>query len=157
MSITDGASDRTIPSRLTTYEHGAGFLLARLGATVERQWREVLRSVGLTQSEFAIVTACPVDEPIRQSELAKRAGLDARNAVPVVAALVRRGLLSSEPDPRDGRARLIRATPLARELSAQLEALLTFPRERFFEPLSTQEYDTLCELLERLYWHTING
>jgi len=146
MSITG-----KVPSRFRSYRRGAGFLLARLGAAAERDWHAFLREAGLTHSEFAVLTVCLPEEPMRQSELARRAGMDARNAVPVVAELTGRGLLSSEPDPQDGRAKRIRATPRARALLDGLEAALGSPREQFFAPLTSSEYLTLCELLERLY------
>lgn len=148
MSITNRGK---LPSRLLSYQRGAGFLLARVGAAVARNWHAILSEAGLSQSEFALLTACLAGEPIRQAELARRAAMDSRNAVPVVAKLTQRGLLASEPDPEDGRAKRIRATPQARALLDDLETALTAPREQFFAPLSANEYQSLCDLLERLY------
>ncbi len=50
-------------------------------------------------------------EGIRATEIAERLGVTKQAVAPLVADLVRFGAVELVPDPRDGRARLIRWTP----------------------------------------------
>ncbi|MFN8450254.1 MAG: MarR family transcriptional regulator [Anaerolineae bacterium] len=51
------------------------------------------------------------DQPITTSELAKRRKVSLQSASVLVQALVERGWLSREPDPKDRRQSLLRVTP----------------------------------------------
>jgi MarR family transcriptional regulator, transcriptional regulator for hemolysin len=137
--------------RFAEYRHGAGFLLARLGAMAERDWNVHLKSVGLVQSEFTVLVVLSSGESLRQSDVAERAGVDPRNLVPVVARLSARGLVESRESPSDGRVKLLRISNAGVRQLSLLDAEVTPAGKEFFGALSSEEYTALCDLLDRVY------
>ena len=93
----------------------------------------------------------PARKGLRQSDVAAGAGIDPRNAVAVIGALHKRGLVASQPDPEDRLAKTLRISRLGPQLLNRLHAKLAPEREEFFAGLSPSEYSTLCSLLERVY------
>jgi DNA-binding MarR family transcriptional regulator len=90
------------------------------------------------------------DEGTRVSVLAERAQITKQSMAELVAHLERLGYVERVPDPRDRRAKLVRATPrgkqlyaIAREVVAELEAEWT-------RRIGEAEMRQLRELLERL-------
>jgi DNA-binding MarR family transcriptional regulator len=134
------------------YRHGAGFLLATVGAMGERRWVTHLRSMGLHRSEYGVLAVLnETGDALRQRDVAKRVGMDPRNAVPIVASLISRGLLTGTRDPSDSRAKLIRITSSGRDRMRTLADLLATDRQEFFAVLEPSEYQTLVTLLRRVY------
>jgi DNA-binding MarR family transcriptional regulator len=180
MSITDGPGFRGDTGNLDVspaYEHGAGFLLARLGSMAESDWTRFISAVGLTQAEFAVLSVLDrsvLDESaraelhgrgpeharhdaLRQGDVAARAAIDARNAVAVVARLIERGLVTAESDPADRRVKLLRIADSGVRLVSTISQQLRRERSDFFSALSIQEYARLCELLGRVYRARVSG
>lgn len=151
MSITPAAGAAPPLDTAPAYQRGAGFLLARLGAIAENNWKAFIADVGLTQAEFAILSVLADGTSVRQRDAAVRAIIDPRNAVPVVASLTRRELVVAESDARDGRAKLLRISTNGARLLGQVTARLLGERSGFFSALSPAEYDLLCGLLDRVY------
>ncbi|HEY3524379.1 MAG TPA: MarR family transcriptional regulator [Candidatus Limnocylindrales bacterium] len=67
-----------------------------------------------------LVVATEAGDGLRISELAARVGASLPSASRLVERLVRRGLVSVEPDPMDRRARLVRPTAAGLELRTRL-------------------------------------
>ncbi|HEU4671578.1 MAG TPA: MarR family transcriptional regulator [Candidatus Limnocylindrales bacterium] len=90
--------------------------------------------VGVTSAVFAgdppidltllqwrtLVVTTEADNGLRISELAAHVGASLPSASRLVERLVRRGLVSVEPDPADRRARIVRPTPAGLELRSRL-------------------------------------
>jgi DNA-binding MarR family transcriptional regulator len=90
--------------------------------------------VGVTSAVFAgdppvdltllqwrtLVVATEAKDGLRISELAARVGASLPSASRLVDRLVRRDLVSVEPDPSDRRARVVRPTPRGLELRGRL-------------------------------------
>ena len=68
-------------SSLADFRKSAGFLISRLGV-VEKEWGSVLREVGLTQAEFAILATLADGASVRQRDLAGYVGSDPRTSFP---------------------------------------------------------------------------
>ena len=92
----------------------------------------------------------PARKGLRQSDVAAGAGIDPRNAVAVIGALHKRGLVASQPDPEDGLAKTLRISRLGPQLLNRLHARLA-PEREALRALSPSEHSTLCSLLERVY------
>jgi DNA-binding MarR family transcriptional regulator len=137
--------------RAPGYEHGGGFLLSRLGALADRQWGRFISDAGLTQVEFSILAVLADGKSLRQSQLARHAAVDARNVVASVARLAERGLVRTESDSHDRRAKQIRVTKAGTAAFASLQTSVAPLRGTFFEPLTHGEYTQLCHLLGRVY------
>ena len=137
------------------FEHGAGFLLARLGAIAEREWGAVVRAAGLRRADYAVLVVLEEaerrGEVLTQRQIAERVGVDPRNMVATAARLREEGRIDASTDPGDGRARRIRLTESGRRACGALRRDLERGRTEFFDPLDADEYDTLCELLGRVY------
>jgi DNA-binding MarR family transcriptional regulator len=91
-----------------------GFLLWRVTLRWKRQIAEALAPLELTHVQFVLLASLwwlnGEGEQPTQSALAAFAGADVKMASEVLRALEARGLLERETDPRDTRARRLRAT-----------------------------------------------
>jgi DNA-binding MarR family transcriptional regulator len=139
------------PGDHLAYEHGAGFLLSRLGAMADREWNAFISGAGLGQADFAILTVLDEVGAQLQRDAALRAAMDPRNAVPVVAALVERGLVLVERDEADRRTKRLRISEEGSRRLALLRDSLVPERGDFFSPLTPEEYALLSEMLARVY------
>lgn len=157
MSITRGAALQQLKDGSPGYEHGGGFLLARLGAMAESNWKAFITEVGLTQAEFTILTVLSEGGRLRQRDVAAKAAIDARNAVPVVTGLTTRGLVVVGTDPGDRRAKMLRISSDGVTLVSRIKDRLRTERSDFFSPLAPAEYAQLCGLLGRVYRSRIDG
>lgn len=89
-----------------------------------------------------------LDQRRGMSSLATELGCDASNITQIVARLESRGLVIRQPDPADGRARLIARTPEGDAVSTQFDSAFDFAREAK-NRLSTEERDQLTALLRK--------
>ncbi|MFT3972128.1 MAG: winged helix DNA-binding protein [Amaricoccus sp.] len=102
--------------------------LGRLITHVSRRWRHAidqrLQDVRVTDAGLApLVQLSRVKEPVRQKDLAAALSLDNSSLVRVVARLEADGLLHSETDPHDGRAKALSLTPAGRALATRAIAI----------------------------------
>lgn len=96
--------------------------------------------VGITASQVSALVRIEEEGPLRLSTLAEREGIAAPTMSKVVDLLCQEGLIERIPDPRDGRANLIK-------LDEQGTALLNDVRER----LTTLLLKALNELSDDEY------
>ncbi|WP_371405404.1 MarR family transcriptional regulator [Kribbella sp. NBC_00662] len=93
-----------------------------LAGELNESTRRVLRDLGLTTAEFdVIVSLRRGGTPYRQkpSDLSRSLLLSSGGTSNVTNQLVRRGLVTREPDPDDGRGTQIRLTPEGISLAEQ--------------------------------------
>ena len=83
----------------------------RAARRLARRFDAALRPFGLTNGQFSLMVALNQAEPPPIGRLAPFLGMDPSTLTAAVKPLARRGLLSVEPDPDDGRARRLRITP----------------------------------------------
>jgi DNA-binding MarR family transcriptional regulator len=89
-------------------------------------------------------------EGTRITELAERAWLTKATVVHAVDELERLGYVIREPDPSDGRAKLVKSTPRAREAEAVGREAIGDIRAAWAELVGTREMDRLEAGLRRL-------
>ena len=89
-----------------------------------------------------------VVRPWSQRELAEQLHIDAPATSVLVTDLCERGWATREPDPADGRRKLIEATDLGRAWVAEVRRLPTPPA--MFDALSETERRELALLLDKL-------
>jgi DNA-binding MarR family transcriptional regulator len=95
----------------------------RLRAVVgklSRRLRPTLAGSGLTPTRLSVLATLTRRGPMRISELASIEGLNPTMLSRVIAELVGAGLLQRMPDPDDGRAALVDATPTGRRLRKRI-------------------------------------
>lgn len=103
------------------------------------------------QLSLSAAQACVLgrlDEPRGMGALAEELGCDASNITQIVARLETVGLVTREPNPHDGRARLVTRTRQGDELNRRFEETFTFARLAVGR-LSPDEQDQLTALLRK--------
>ena len=80
----------------------------------------VLRAHGLGTTQWYVLYQLANDGPTLQRDLAVTLQIERATLSGVVSTLVRKGLVSQEPDPADQRQRLLRLTPAGEQLWREL-------------------------------------
>jgi DNA-binding MarR family transcriptional regulator len=105
---------------------------------------------GLDRAAFGVLMVLVKQGPRRQGELAEATFLDPSTVSRYVAHLARTGLVARRPDPTDGRAVQLVATPegiaLAEQAMAQRSALIS----ELIAGWAPEDVTTLVHLLRRL-------
>ncbi|MBC6983170.1 MarR family winged helix-turn-helix transcriptional regulator [Caulobacter sp. 17J80-11] len=70
---------------------------------------------GVTQRQFAVLTAVSADEGLTQTDLVKATGIDRSTLADLVARMIGKGLLARERSNADARANVVRLTDAGRE------------------------------------------
>ena len=85
----------------------------------------------------------------RSAEMAVRAGITRQSMGEVIRDLVDIGILEMAPDPRDGRAKIVRYTPEGKRFASEGFQHLR-ELERVFKEEFGEEYEATREVLERV-------
>ncbi|MET8007054.1 MarR family winged helix-turn-helix transcriptional regulator [Nonomuraea glycinis] len=133
------------------YERGTGFLLARLGSLAARSWTAFLSAHDLTQSQHSVLVVLKDQGPIGQQRLARLVAMDARNIVPVLDVLAARELIRRQPDPADGRRRLVTLTAHGEALADAITDAAALTQDDFLDALDDQDRERLNDLLRQVY------
>jgi len=86
----------------------------RAARGVARRYDEALRSTGITSGQFTILSSLLRDEPTPIGSLAEVLGLDRTTLNRNLSPLEAENLVSTVPDPKDGRVRRIQLTSAGR-------------------------------------------
>jgi DNA-binding MarR family transcriptional regulator len=133
------------------FQRGTGFLLSRLGALVERSWRQLLGAHGLTQSQYAALQVLLERGSMVQGHLADEVAIDQRNVVAVVDSMVKAGLAERQVDQSDARRRLVVVTPRGRRAGEELAEHAARAQIDFLSSLTEDEQRVLNRLLAAVY------
>src|SRR5215469_11738754 len=133
-----------------------GYLLARVGTEARRAWGQMLGGLGLTPHQFGMLMALAPMTAVSQQQLSRAVGVDPRNAVPIIDALQRRGLLERRPDAEDRRRHTIALTPAGQAMIGQLRQSGEELEGRFLDGLTEAERACLHAALAKLY-ATVTG
>lgn len=108
--------------RRATPDRSLEALADRLHSAAIHLLRRVRRAdagTGLSPARLSALSVVVFGGPLRVSDLARAEQVRTPTITPIVAALERDGLVTREPDARDARASILRATPAGRALMAQ--------------------------------------
>lgn len=108
--------------RRATPDRSLEALADRLHSAAIHLLRRVRRAdaeTGLGPARLSALSVVVFGGPLRVSDLARAEQVRTPTITPIVAALERAGLITREPDERDARASILRATPAGRALMAQ--------------------------------------
>lgn len=126
-------------------------LLVTLGPRLRTRMDQRLAEVGLsTQQAMVLTLVGSAPEPPSLGEVAGQLGTSHQNVRQVVDVLVRKGLVTVLPDPRDRRARRLRATEEVSRLFEAREAEDHAEVRRWLGALSDAEIALAVDLLLRL-------
>src|SRR5471032_2357880 len=134
---------------------GYGFTLLKAAQVWRTEASEALQVHELTVPQFLVVMALFRQarhdwDPLTQSEVATRLGMDANTTSQIVRALERRGLLTRTPHPDDARARALALTPDGIERGRQASASARALNDLFFSAVAPEQLKKLGDILETL-------
>jgi DNA-binding MarR family transcriptional regulator len=93
----------------------------------------------------------PGMDHMRPTELAEQLRITKQSVNDLLAHLEQRGYLAREPDPADGRARIVRLTPTGRRLDKVVNREAKAAEERIAETLGPKRFADLRHALEILH------
>lgn len=125
-----------------------------LVGTLKRRLREQGHEKDLTPSQMSVLLRLEHEGPATMSMLARAEGMRPQSMGPIIAALTAADLVSSAPDPNDGRQSLLSLTPAYREwVQEKRAARQDWLARLIHERLAPSEQDELARaitLLKRL-------
>lgn len=128
--------------------------LARLQALLSPRLDAVFSRFGLRGADFAVLATLVrlADERVSQQRLASELGLSAGTMSLRIDRLVKRGVVSRDPDPEDGRGALISLTTRGHELFEACAPEHLANSGELLAGLTETERDQLGELLGKLLY-----
>jgi DNA-binding MarR family transcriptional regulator len=128
-----------------------GFLLHRLGLSVEQAIEAVLQPRGVRPREFRVLTIIAASGAGSQADLARASGLDRTTMVAVIDRLEASGWVRRVRDPADRRRQAVLLTAEGESLLLKATAALDAAEDDYLSPLSAAERTSLNGLLNRLH------
>lgn len=131
-----------------------GFLLARLGRAVTRQYRSALTPTGLRPRQTSALLALRDEGAMSQQALGAALDIDASNLVVLLNELEGADLISRRRDPQDRRRHLVELSTRGSKLICEVECASMQIEDEFFADLDEGERATLHDLLARVAQRT---
>lgn len=134
---------------------GYGFALLKAAQAWRTEANDVLRQHELTMPQFLVTMALYRQarhdwDPLTQSEVATRLGMDANTTSQIVRALERRGLLTRTPHPEDARSLALALTPEGIDRGREASASARQLNDLFFSAVAPEQLTSLGDILESL-------
>lgn len=126
-----------------------GYALKRAQQALRTRMDEVLRPLGLTVAQYAVLCAIEAEAGISNARLARAAFVTPQTMQGILANLHRDGLLSREADPAHGRILKSELTRAGRKILAQAHRVIGDLEEIMIEVVGQAEAERLAELLSR--------
>lgn len=126
------------------------FHLRRAGRAAGQFYESYFRAAGLRSGQFAMLEAVRWLEDLSISELASAMGMDQTTATRNVELLVRKSLMSLEPDPLDARRKVLSLTPAGLDKLLEAEPHWRRAQADLSAGLGEEEAQKLLQLLDKL-------
>jgi DNA-binding MarR family transcriptional regulator len=129
-----------------------GYLLNKSAKQFRTRLGDSLAGTGLTPQQGAVLLAIAgsVENRLTPSALADAIETDAATTSGLLDRLTRDGWTASEPNPDDGRSRLVGLTAKAEQMMPAVMAAADAVSTEATSCLSAEEVETLADLLRRL-------
>ena len=131
-------------------EASVGFLLAKAYQKLFARFRDLLAPYNITPQQFALLAFLWRQDGLSQVELAEKTEVDRTTLSGLIDRLEKQELVRRQPNPGDRRAWLVTLTAAGRELEKVLPPLVIQLRQQVSRKLSSDEYNQLCSLLNKL-------
>lgn len=120
-----------------------------------RSWRQAidrrLKGLGMSQASWlTIAVACKAPEPLSQSEIADRLGVEGATMVAMIDRLVKAGLVARQPCESDRRINLVVLTEDGRRVFETVKAEAAAVRRELLARLDPAKLAVATEILESL-------
>jgi DNA-binding MarR family transcriptional regulator len=129
-----------------------GFLLVRIGETVDREFVAALTDLGLKPRHLRLLVLVERAGQLSQRELAQQLGMDPGNLVAVLDSLEADGVVARARGERDRRQRLVSLTPDGNRLLAKALRATAAIDQRVLAALPAsrrQDYDAMTRSVYR--------
>jgi DNA-binding MarR family transcriptional regulator len=103
----------------------------------------------LRGSHLRLLSLTP-PEGMRPTQLAGHVGMTKQSLGEFVATMQQAGFLRVDPDPRDGRARIVRPTDKGRRLQQRILEILAETEQRWREAVGPRNWATFRNVLARI-------
>ena len=104
----------------------------------------------ITIDQWLVLQVLLEHDDLTQHEIAERVFKDQASVARILALLTRRGLLSAEPLPHDGRRTRLRVTAAGQHILAAVQPIVLQNRAIALDGISSEERTQLQRLLERI-------
>ena len=131
-------------------EDSLGYLVNRAARQMAQDLAERLRPAGVGIGQWAVLLFLWARDGMTQAELARLVAIEPPTMVRTIDRMVRDGLVTRTPDPRDGRAVRIKLTQRGRALRDELIPMAAETNASTLALLTANEGRTLRRLLAKL-------
>lgn len=138
------------PISVGPLRHQIGYALRRAQLAVFTDIIAELAEFDLSPAQFSVLAVLNENPGARSSEVGQALGIQKANFVPLLDALVRRGLVSRRPAQDDRRALALHMTSKGHDLLARANRAQTRHEARLIVRIGKGGHAQLLELLERL-------
>lgn len=126
-----------------------GYHVRRLSVVVMADLAASLAPLGLKPAAASVLFAIAAGEGLTQSDVGRKLGIKRANMAPLIAVLVRQGLV--ERDARDGRSQLLRLSEAGTALEREAMLRVVAHEDRMFGALSDEVRGVLLERVRGLW------
>jgi MarR family transcriptional regulator for hemolysin len=120
-----------------------------------RAWRQAvdrrLKDLGLSQASWMAIATLAKAEPLSQTELASRLGVEDPTMVSMIDRMVKAGYMLRQPSPTDRRVKLVHLTDEGRAIYLRVRAAADPVRRELLGGVDRSELERMTVLLEALH------
>ncbi len=147
---TKEAAAREAAARAYVLEEQVGFLLRRAQQRATEQFHTVMAPFEITPTQFAALAKLDDVGPTSQNQLGRLTAMDPATIFSVVGRLARRGWVTQEPDPHDGRLVMVGLSETGTVAVRQMKAVAADVSAATLAPLSVDEARAFLVLIGKL-------
>lgn len=129
---------------------GFGPLVHDIAKLVRRQFEKKAGKLGLTQSQWTVISHLMQEEGINQATLAERMDIEPISLVGLLDRLEQAGWVERRPDPNDRRARKLYLTKQAQPVLQKMETIRSDVRKDAFAGIASQDQKQLIDILHKV-------
>jgi MarR family transcriptional regulator for hemolysin len=119
------------------------FAIKDVGRMLQTYADQEVRRLGMTHSQWAVLSRIERHEGLKQSEIAEMLDLQPITLTRLLDRLCDNALIERRPDPQDRRAWRLYLTPAAKPLMAQLDALGRELSQKILDGISPAKIETM--------------
>jgi DNA-binding MarR family transcriptional regulator len=144
------SDDGTAPSRLRALP---SWLINQAALPANRLVSQALTDANTRRYHYSLLAALEERGPASQADLSRRTTIDRSDMVATVNELAEQGLIERTSDPIDRRRNVVTITPAGRRHLHKVDRLVAKVQDELLAPLSSQQRQTLIDLLTQVVDH----
>ena len=142
--------DRRRVESLPRNGHDLGILLRAAYFALRRCGNAHFEKLDANGDQFMILKLLADHGTMNQLELVRRGGYDPSTATNILKAMERRGYVTREADPDDGRAKIVGLTNAGRALQTELWKESAAARRQLWKCVRPEDRQVVAETLQRI-------